>query len=620
MNYKEVIKKQTSIIAMSVIGMCIILISTSYALFMKVNTSSKNQIVETGTLKTEYAAGTTLTTAVLPQSDTEGLSTSGYSFSVTNTGSLAMKYEITIYNDPDVDLTKAIPQEYLKVSLDGSAPVAMSSLTKTSDTSSETNENNIKYLLASNKILNATGQTGDVVTHNIKIWIDADSPESIIGDTVAIEVAVNGEVYEYNTYADASGASQPELYQGLIPVTYDASGNTIVADTTKEWYDYNKHNWANAVLVNCGDSTIKSKYFDSNMSLLDSAIGTTIPQSDIQEMYAWIPRYKYQLWNAENGSSDPQAINIVFENKNTTKSTGTTNGTWLTHPAFTFGTTELNGIWVGKFETSGTTTNLTIKPNQQSLTNITVGAMFNATRNTELTYASNYGINTSSIDTHVAKNMDWGSVAYLSSSIYGRYTDSSTCVASGCETWINNVNTYASGSYGPSITGCAGASVSAAVANSMSACANGYSWSGLGVNASTNGNITGIYDMSGGSWEYVMGNMVDGSGNYYPSSSGLTKPDVKYFDSYAYSASSYADHSRGKLGDATKETLKTFGSGTGGWYGDLAYFPNATYSWFLRGGDYAYGPIAGVFEFDLSTGKANTSYSFRSVLTAEDLS
>ena len=99
MNYKDIIKKQTSIIAMSVIGMCIILISTSYALFMKVNTSTKNQVVETGTLKTEYAAGTTLTTAVLPQSDTEGLATSGYSFSVTNTGTLPMKYEITIYND-----------------------------------------------------------------------------------------------------------------------------------------------------------------------------------------------------------------------------------------------------------------------------------------------------------------------------------------------------------------------------------------------------------------------------------------------------------------------------------------------------------------------------------------
>ena len=242
--------------------------------------------------------------------------------------------------------------------------------------------------------------------------------------------------------------------------------------------------------------------------------------------------------------------------------------------------------------------------------------MFKASRNIENSYASNFGIDSSSIDTHMMKNMEWGAVAYLSSSIYGRYTASSTCISSGCETWINNVNTAASGSYGPSITGCSSSNVSASAVN-LSSCANGYSWSELGVNASVNGNITDIYDMSGGAQEYVMGNMVDGSGNYYSSSSGLTKPDVKYFDSYAYSASNYLDHARGKLGDATKETLKTFGSGTGGWYGDYAGLPGATRSWFGRGGSYGAGAAAGVFDFDRDTGGAYTNDSFRSIISAQ---
>ena len=303
-------------------------------------------------------------------------------------------------------------------------------------------------------------------------------------------------------YTDSTGASVPELYQGLIPVTISDTGAVSVADTSKEWYDYAKHNWANAVLVNVSDSTIKSKYFNSDMTINPGSIGNAVDMGDILQMYTWIPRYKYQLWNAANGSSNPQMINITFESKETTKSNGSTNGTYLTHPAFTFGTTELNGIWVGKFETSGTTTNVQIKPNQQSLTNITVGDMFNASRNIENTYASNYGIDSSSIDTHMMKNMEWGAVAYLSSSIYGRYTASSTCISSGCETWINNVNTGTGTTtgvqWGPSITGCSGSSVSAGIANSMSSCANGYSWSRLGVNASVNSNITGIYDMSGG--------------------------------------------------------------------------------------------------------------------------
>ena len=299
------------------------------------------------------------------------------------------------------------------------------------------------------------------------------------------------------TYKDDSGASYPELYQGMLPVNISDTGAITVADTSKEWYRYTKRNWANAVLVNCADSTIKNKYFTSDMKINQSIVGQTIAISEIQQMYVWIPRYKYQLWNAANGSSNPQMINITFESKDTSKSSGASNGTYLTHPAFTFGTTELNGIWVGKFETSGTTTNVQIKPNQQSLTNITVSDMFNASRNIENTYASNYGIDSSLIDTHMMKNMEWGAVAYLSSSIYGRYTASSTCISSGCETWINNVNTAASGSYGPSITGCSSSNVSASAVN-LSSCANGYSWSELGVNASVNGNITDIYDMSGG--------------------------------------------------------------------------------------------------------------------------
>ena len=45
-------------------------------------------------------------------------------------------------------------------------------------------------------------------------------------------------------------------------------------------------------------------------------------------------------------------INVEFETKDIPKSNGTSNGEWLTHPAFTFGNTELNGFWVGKFEPS----------------------------------------------------------------------------------------------------------------------------------------------------------------------------------------------------------------------------------------------------------------------------
>jgi hypothetical protein len=422
-------------------------------------------------------------------------------------------------------------------------------------------------------------------------------------------------------YTDSSGASYPELYQGLIPIKY-VDGNPVVADITSEWYNYTNHNWANAVLVNCADSTIKNKYFDANMNLLSSAVGTIIPMDDILQMYVWIPRYQYLLWNAENGTSDPQAINIMFQNSSATKYNGSSNGTWLTHPAFTFGNTELNGIWVGKFETSGAITNLTVKPNSVSMVNITVGDIFNATRNEELTYASNYGISQDEIDTHMMKNMEWGAVAYLTSSIYGRYNNASTCIASGCEVWINNVNTgtgySTTAERGPSITGCSADSVSATVSNNQTACASGYDWKTLGVNASTTGNQYGIYDMSGGTHEYVMGNMVDSNGNFYSSNAGFSnQPNTKYYDSYAYSSTDIGlDHSRGLLGDATKETLKTFGDEYGGWNDDWSSLPSLGSSWFIRGNSYYSSTHTGIFSFRRQSGESSV-IGFRSIITAQ---
>ena len=134
----------------------------------------------------------------------------------------------------------------------------------------------------------------------------------------------------------------------------------------------------------------------------------------------------------------------------------------------------------------------------------------------------------------------------------------------------------------------------------MSACASNYAWNQNGVNASTTGNITGIYDMSGGTWEYVMGNMKNTSNQYYASSSGLSDSGPKYYDSYANyddSTTGNTDHGRGLLGDATKETLVTYGSDTGGWNGDYVAFPNSGYSWFIRGGAQHHTSNAGLFSF-----------------------
>ena len=434
--------------------------------------------------------------------------------------------------------------------------------------------------------------------------------------------------FETKKYTDNVIAEAPELAQGMIPVKFDTSGNAVVADTYAKWYDYSNHEWANAVLVNCADSTIKSKYFNDDMSLKSSVVGQTISMDEILQMYVYIPRYRYKLFNANNGTSVEQAINITFESKTEVKSTGTKNGEWLTHPAFTFGSTELSGIWVGKFEASGTTDNYQIKPNQKSLTNINISTMFNTSRDVTTTKTSIYGTNSSTSDSHMIKNIEWGAVAYLSSSIYGRYNDTSTCIESGCEVWINNINTgYGSGTavdgqvqWGPTITGCAGTSTSADVSSSQTACTSGYDWKTKGVNASTTGNQYGIYDMSGGTWEYVMGVQKDSSGNVQVGSSGFSTsslPDSKYYDLYDYQAEDGVGYTRYHLGDATREVLKnTSSQGDKAWWSNYSYNIYSSEPWVVRGGNYNGGSLAGVFNFSRGDGWDTTAGSFHSILTA----
>ena len=382
-------------------------------------------------------------------------------------------------------------------------------------------------------------------------------------------------------YADNSGANRPELFKNMVPIKYE-NNKWIVADTSQKWYDYNNKEWANAVVLNKG---------------VTKNIGNEITEEEISLWYVWIPRYKYTIFNGNNEGVTAKLINITFEHGKSNTGTlqcrtiddgsemctdnlngGTINQiSTYTHPAFKFGNTELTGFWVGKFEVSGSTSAITVKPNVTSLRNQTVSSFFTAIQNVKTTY----GI--SNADSHMAKNMEWGAVAYLKQSRYGLGT---TDIA------VNTNSSYYTG----------GGTSDAYKTN---------------VAQSTTGNIYGVYDMSGGAWERVMGNMKNSSNAFYSSNAGFTTaPDAKYYDSYKYDTSS-TSHARGKLGDATKETLATFGSNTGGWYSDYAYFPSSSYSWFSRGGSYGNGTNAGVFNFYSSNGDVYGNGSARAVLSAQ---
>ena len=297
-----------------------------------------------------------------------------------------------------------------------------------------------------------------------------------------------------------------------------------------------------------------------------------------------------------NSSGTIKCTDAVTGQSSTSETcTDSTNGSLkagtstYTHPAFTFGNKELTGIWVGKFEISS---GQMIKPNVSSLKGLTVSQFYTNVYNMRNS-GNVFGFATTD-ETHMMKNMEWGAVTYLSHSKYGINKKIA----------LKSANTFTTGC-GPQSEGSA----------ENGATCNAYN-TALGQSASTTGNVYGIYDMRGGAYEFLMGNMVDASGAFNPSSSGFSAaPDAKYYDKYSY-GTTYNDrtaYSRGKLGDATKEmtpmSLKD-------WYSEYAYFPDDSRPWFIRGGAYDDGLPTGIFGFSGGIGDASDSFgSTRAVIS-----
>jgi prepilin-type N-terminal cleavage/methylation domain-containing protein len=226
-------------------------------------------------------------------------------------------------------------------------------------------------------------------------------------------------------------------------------------------------------------------------------------------------------------------------------------------------------------------------PNALSWRGMTVNNISNTCKAMETDEAYGWGTSGTGLDSHMIKNTEWSAVAYLSKSAYGKNS----------EIWINNSSTFT--------TGCAGNSASEA---EYSGCQNQYSTTN-GLNASTTGNVYGIYDMSGGANEYVMGNL-----NNLTTLSGITDVSTvedKYIDRYtAYVAS--------KIGDALYETSSA-STGSTSWFGDYSNMATTTYPWFKRGGKYNDTTNAGIFSINYHTGGESVAdYGFRPVLLIDE--
>ena len=371
-------------------------------------------------------------------------------------------------------------------------------------------------------------------------------------------------VWEKIVNEDTSGANAPVIINGLTPVNW--SGTEWVATTEANW-DYNYNSIATATQT----TVIGNK--DGAWANAQTANGS---------LYVWIPRYTYKITSGEHSSGNSwNSLDSAGSNKIEIKfSNGTTDNTtnsYKKHPAFTFGTDELKGIWVAKYEASqGSNYVAQSKPGVSSWRGISVSKMYE--------YAYNTFRNA---DSHLMRNSEWGAVAYLTSAI-GRIP------------YINNNSNF--------ITGIAGDSQDA---SSSSSTANG--WNTIkGVKASTTHNVFGIYDLSGGAYEYVSAYYTGGDSEYLSSNTyaGVlyTNRNTKYVETYdtAYTPS--------KTGDAVYETSSS-DVGNRSWDGDKSCAPEYSFPVFAHGGCYSDDSYAGVFYFNYNYGNGYSYYGFRSVLS-----
>ncbi len=439
------------------------------------------------------------------------------------------------------------------------------------------------------------------------------------------------------SFNSKKGVNSPKITAEMNPVYWDENGNEIeyYTDFTNKtvnesfeidkWYDY-------------VDTSVDGKENTSHWANVKTADGS---------YWVWIPRYAYRIISGYHTNSatggeidikflqgtedtDGNNTNIVASLDTIAQSgdsgPSTVANQYVVHPAFQDGSAteykngewnaKLTGIWVAKFEASpenanqtktdseynGTGKNLQVKPGVASWRSITVSNMYTVCAN----YATNV-LNNKNLNSHLMKNSEWGAVAYLAQSKYGRNKK---------EVGVNECSNYITGAgpkIGQDVTGGSYSYTSETFESQY-----GYK-SSQGKKASTTGNVYGVYDMSGGAWECVaayVDNSSSGLSNYEQSLTEAKKSAKWTVDVYKKGNSdTYSDNysaNNDKYGDAVCETSNN-SKGTYSWFSDYSNFPHYGVLVFWRGGADD-GSGAGLFGFTWDGGGSNSDSGFRPVL------
>ena len=412
----------------------------------------------------------------------------------------------------------------------------------------------------------------------------AQSSEDKYKESATNEQALLNEIENYiaqgwtGTQKNGADVNAPQLSQGMIPIKWNGSNWVITTKDDPDWYAYidtstsgntDKSKWANVMLSDGKYSNVTPIPSGKTAAKKD----TVVEIGDLGSMFVWIPRYAYNIKSGVHTNSQGEIQIEFLKGIAKTSSQGNTfanikadgsidttatagNDKWLVHPAFLNNTTiggwdrELEGIWVAKFEASSTnpsanagggdvtTLNVKVLPNTISWRYIREAYIF--TNCLAMKNSGNiYGLATTS-EPHEIKNTEWGAVAYLAHSKYGR---NRTEISHN-----DNTSFYTGG--------------------------NNYT---SNIAQSSTGNVYGIYDLNGCSYEFTASGLTSNVNSTFGSS------QTKYVNRYNTSivATQY--------GDAVYETPA--------WFNDFHFSLADSTPFFLRDATCSHKTSGGAFSY-----------------------
>ena len=439
-----------------------------------------------------------------------------------------------------------------------------------------------------------------------------------------------------------SVANAPVLGEGMKAVYWDDE------NATNE-FEYDTFMLADGI----PNTTIYSYTMGDGVTDTKTAKWANAKTTDDGSYWVWIPRYAYKLIYYTNSNRTIESttktkygdVDVLFMYGTSDTQYRDKDGNpkdlpegYKVHPAFQKMTAEeeaagnnplgkwddeLQGIWVMKYEASiemsadsstwiatSATTGLTTNAGNTSTTKSRMVSKPSVTswRSNHIKYMYQNCVSMyPEINTHQMKNSEWGAVAYLTYSPYGR---------NGEELAVNQCSSYYTGAgkgkgtsmiynntYEHDATDASGNIVGYVFKDN-------YAWNtDLGKLASTTGNIYGIYDISGGAAEYTAAYLNNGSTNLTTYGSNLVSA-LELRNKQVYSStvsdgtpnSGSADYQlcNDLYGDAIYETSTSYSSGS--WCNDHVYYPSGAGPFFCRGGYYHDDNDAGAFHFIGATG------------------